>query len=128
MPQYTDALRGYAFSIMRRDRFKCRYCGFDGRESFANWLCLSWDHLLPNDHPQRDDPRFIVTSCRFCNEADNQYFRLAKKRGLKFNGLSPEALVAQRKRYVDVTRQAYHSFWVENVTQSGQGSTRESHA
>ena len=40
----------------------------------------------------------------------------------------PEALVAQRKLYIDVTRQAYNSFWVDNVTHRGQGSTREGHA
>ena len=128
MVQYSDSLRGYAFPIHRRDDFKCRYCGLDGRDSFDNWLFLSRDHLLPSGHPLRDDARFMVTSCRFCNEADNQYFRLAKKRDLKFDGLSPEALVAQRKLYVDVTRQAYNSFWVDNVTHRGQGSTREGHA
>ena len=55
MPGFTDALRGYAFPVHQRDGFKCRYCGLDGTQSFANWLSLSWDHLLPKDHPNRDN-------------------------------------------------------------------------
>lgn len=127
MPQYSDALRGYAFPVHSRDGFKCRYCGLDGRESFSNWLCLSWDHLLPKDHPRRDDLKFIVTACMFCNVADNQYFRLAGKRGLKFDGLSPEELVAQRKPYVDATRKSYHSFWAERVTKPGRHPPHGNH-
>lgn len=30
MPGFTDALRGYAFAVHKRDGFKCRYCGLDG--------------------------------------------------------------------------------------------------
>ena len=57
---------------LRRDSFACRYCSFDGSESFANWLLLSRDHLLPIGHPDRDDDRYIVAACRFCNEAHNR--------------------------------------------------------
>ena len=52
---FGDALRGYAFPVHRRDNFCCRYCGLDGRAAFANWLSLSWDHLLPKGHPDRDN-------------------------------------------------------------------------
>jgi hypothetical protein len=41
----------------------------------------------------------------FCNTADNHYFRHAEKRGLKFDGLTPEELVAQRLPYVLATRE-----------------------
>jgi hypothetical protein len=30
--------------------------------SFANWLSLSWDHLLPKGHSQRDNADFILNS------------------------------------------------------------------
>jgi 5-methylcytosine-specific restriction endonuclease McrA len=66
MPGFTDALRGYAFPVHKRDKFKCRYCGLDGMASFANWLSLSWDHLLPRGHPERDNLEYIVTACMFC--------------------------------------------------------------
>jgi hypothetical protein len=112
---FTDALRGYALPVHRRDGFRCRYCGLDGTDSFTNWLSLSWDHLLPKDDPDRDNPDYIVTACMFCNTADNRYFDLAAKRGLQFDGLTPAALVAQRLPYVEATRQNYREFWAENV-------------
>jgi hypothetical protein len=112
---FGDALRGYAYEIMKRDLFKCRYCGLDGTESFDAWLALSWDHLLPKGHPDRDNPDFIVTACNFCNVADNRYFDHANERGIRFDGLSQQELVAQRLRYVERTRKGYHDFWKEHV-------------
>jgi len=98
MPSYTDALRGYAFPVLKRDGFKCRYCGLDGRESFSAWLSLSWDHLLPKGHPRRDDEEFIVASCMFCNVADNQYFVQAKERKLRFDDLTGHGQTTGRRR------------------------------
>ena len=106
MSGFTDALRGYAYPVHRRDGFRCRYCGLDGTSSFGNWLSLSWDHLLPKGDPRRNDPDYIVTACMFCNVADNRYFDLAEKRGLRFDGLTPDELVAQRLPYVEATRQS----------------------
>jgi 5-methylcytosine-specific restriction endonuclease McrA len=115
MPGFTDALRGYAFAVHKRDAFKCRYCGLDGTLSFANWLSLSQDHLLPRGNPSRDNLDYIVTACMFCNTADNRYFDQAEKRGIKFEGLTPDELVAQRLSYVEKTRKNYQEFWEENV-------------
>jgi len=118
MTGFGDSLRGYAFDVLKRDGFKCRYCGLDGTDTFDNWIRLSWDHLLPKGHPDRDNPEFIVAACMFCNTADNQYFRHEEKRGLKFKGLSPEELVEQRKPYVLKVREEYRSFWEKNVRDS----------
>jgi hypothetical protein len=51
----------------------------------------------------------------FCNVAGNRYFDLAAKRGLHFDGLTPDELVAQRLPYVEATRQNYKEFWNVNV-------------
>lgn len=115
MAAFTDSLRGYAFPVHERDGFTCRYCGADGTASFGAWLTLSWDHLLPRGHPNRDDLDFIVTACNFCNTADNRYFDLASKRGLTFDDINPEELVAQRTPYVLATRQRYREFWEQKV-------------
>jgi len=115
MSGFGDSLRGYAYAVHERDNFHCRYCGLDGTASFAAWLSLSLDHLLPKGHAERDNPAFTVTACMFCNTADNQYFRHAEKRGLVFDGKTPEELVEQRKPYVEATRAGYHEFWQENV-------------
>ncbi len=116
MAGFDDTLRGYAHPVHKRDEFHCRYCGLDGSESFSNWLSLSWDHLLPKLHPNRDDLDFIVTACMFCNTADNRYFDLAERRGMSFDGLTPDQLVAQRAPYVEATRERYREFWEENVS------------
>jgi len=117
MPSFNDALRGYAHAVLKRDHFRCQYCGLDGSTSFSAWLSLSWDHLLPKGHHERDNPDFIVAACMFCNTADNHYFQHAERRGLRFDGLSREQLVEQRKPYVEATRAGYHKFWEEHVRQ-----------
>jgi 5-methylcytosine-specific restriction endonuclease McrA len=96
MARFTDALRGYAFAVHQRNGFKCRYCGLDGTQSVENWLTLSRDHLLPKGHPERENDEYIVTACKFCNTADNRYFDHAPARGLQFDGMTPEELIAQR--------------------------------
>lgn len=117
MPGFTDSLRGYAFAVHQRDGFRCRYCGLDGTATFAGWLSLSLDHLLPKGHAERDNPEYYVTACMFCNTADNQYFRHAEKRGISFDGKSPDELVEQRRPYVVSTRTSYQEFWHEHVAQ-----------
>jgi hypothetical protein len=115
MSSFDDSLRGYGYKTHVRDNFKCRYCGADGTKSFDTWLTLSVDHLLPKGHPDRDNPDYIVTACHFCNTADNQYFSHAAERGLKFDGMTPEQLVAQRLPYVQKVRQDYRDFWEKRV-------------
>lgn len=115
MPKFDDALRGYAFETMKRDGFRCRYCGLDGTDSFSNWLALSEDHLLPKDHPDRNNREYIVCACNFCNTADNRFFDQAATRGLRFVGMSPEDLVEQRRAYVERTRASYREFWEVHV-------------
>jgi hypothetical protein len=117
MSSFADAsLRGYAHTVLKRDNFICRYCGLDGKRSFANWLALSWDHLLPKGHPNRDNPDYIVAACNFCNTADNHFFELAAERGVSFDGLTQDKLVRQRLPYVQKTRGDYYEFWKENVS------------
>ena len=119
MAAFDDALRGYALAVHKRDSFKCRYCGLDGTQSFSNWLSLSLDHLLPKGNINRNNPAYTVTACMFCNTADNQYFLHAEKRGLRFDGLTPEELIAQRLPYVEKTRQSYREFWEQQVRPKG---------
>src|SRR4051812_22212606 len=104
---FTDARRGYAHRIFKRDGFRCRYCGLDGSQ-WPDWLTLSWDHLLPRGHAQRDDPAYIVTACGFCNTASNRTV-------WDVEGKSPEELVAQKRPVVLKVREAYREFWEREV-------------
>lgn len=112
MAEFTDSLRGYGRKIHERDNYTCRYCGINGKHSFEVWLTLTVEHLLPKGHPERNNPKFIVTACNFCNVADNHYFT---KYGLSFDDMTPEQLVEQRKPYVHAVRNKYREFWEENV-------------
>lgn len=118
MPKYADSLRGYGHEIHPRYNYTCQYCGVDGTKSFDTWLTLTVDHLLPKEHRNRDNTDYMVTSCHFCNTADNQYFSKAEERGLKFDNMTPKQLVAQRKEWVEKRRQEYHDFWITEVSAS----------
>ena len=106
-PTYGDALRGYAHAVLKRDGFACRYCGLDDTQ-WPNWLYLSWDHLLPGGHPQRDSPDFIVAACRFCNEASNRTV-------WDVDGKTPDELVEQKRPVVAAVRRRYQDFWEQEV-------------
>ena len=107
MTNFSDALRGYAFPIHERDNLICTYCGWDGKK-WPNWLYLSWDHLLPPGHPERDETEYIVTACIFCNVLHN---RIA----FDVEGNTPAQLVAQMKPQVLERRGQYKEFGEHNV-------------
>jgi len=110
----AGTLMKYGPPIFKRDRYRCRYCELDGSK-WPNWLFLTLDHLLPKGHPKRDDRKYIVTACAFCNTADNYYFIKAKRDRFSFNKKSPAELVKRRKAAVQVVREKYNTFWKENV-------------
>lgn len=115
MGKHDDALRRYTFEVHKRDHFKCRYCGADGTRSFETWVTLTWDYLLPKGHPNRDNLDFIVTACALCHMAEEQYFDLAMKRGLRFDDMAPEELIVQRMPYVQRARRDSREFWERRV-------------
>lgn len=112
MPSYSDSLRGYAFNVLKRDGFACRYCGLDG-SVWPYWLYLSWDHLLPRNDPRREEDergeqKFIVAACVFCNVLHNRTV-------FDVDGKSPDQLVDQKRPFVLERREQYREFWEANV-------------
>jgi hypothetical protein len=107
-PKFSDsALMGYAHLVLKRDGFICRYCGLDGTV-WPNWLYLSWDHLLPKGHSQRDDPAFIVAACLFCNTSCNRTI-------WEVEGKTPDQLVEQKRPAILAVRARYREFWEHEV-------------
>jgi HNH endonuclease len=51
------------FEIMKRDGFRCMYCGRDHLEA-----PLQVDHVHPRARGGQDDPRNLITSCFDCNQ------------------------------------------------------------
>ncbi|HVB33603.1 MAG TPA: HNH endonuclease [Patescibacteria group bacterium] len=53
--------------ILKRDHFRCQYCGLDGKASFENALSLGVDFVVPRARKGRKNPRNLVACCRSCN-------------------------------------------------------------
>ena len=54
-------------NILKRDGFRCQYCGLDGMSSFENSLVMSVDFVIPRARKGKKDPRNLVAACRPCN-------------------------------------------------------------
>ena len=54
-------------NILKRDAFRCQYCGLDGMASFENSLVMSVDFVIPRARKGKKDPRNLVAACRPCN-------------------------------------------------------------
>jgi 5-methylcytosine-specific restriction endonuclease McrA len=54
-------------NILKRDRFRCQYCGLDGMASFENSLIMSVDFVIPRARKGKKDPQNLVAACRPCN-------------------------------------------------------------
>ncbi len=54
-------------NILKRDQFRCQYCGLDGMGNFENSLIMSVDFVIPRARKGKNDPRNLVAACRPCN-------------------------------------------------------------
>ncbi len=59
-------------TILKRDRFRCQYCGLDGMANFENSLIMSVDFVIPRARKGKNDPRNLVAACRPCNVIKGQ--------------------------------------------------------
>jgi 5-methylcytosine-specific restriction endonuclease McrA len=53
--------------ILKRDQFRCRYCGLDGKASFENALVMGVDFVRPRAKKGRKSEDNLVACCRPCN-------------------------------------------------------------
>jgi 5-methylcytosine-specific restriction endonuclease McrA len=60
-------------NILKRDQFRCQYCGLDGMASFENSLIMSVDFVIPRARKGKKDPRNLVAACRPCNVIKGQH-------------------------------------------------------
>ncbi len=77
-------------NILKRDAFRCQYCGLDGMASFENSLVMSVDFVIPRARKGKKDPRNLVAACRPCNLIKGRHvfsnFEEAKEYILKRRG------------------------------------------
>lgn len=53
--------------ILKRDHFRCRYCGLDGKASFENALVMGVDFVVPRLRKGKKVSGNLVACCRPCN-------------------------------------------------------------
>jgi 5-methylcytosine-specific restriction endonuclease McrA len=53
--------------ILKRDQYRCQYCGLDGSASFENALAMSVDFVIPRARKGKKNPSNLVACCRPCN-------------------------------------------------------------
>lgn len=96
----------HGWNVFFRDRGKCAYCGFDLSTSFEASCLAEIDHLRPQDHPDRDDPRFMALACSGCNRRLSQAHRLglATVEARKAYLNRPERSLGQRNAYERMLR------------------------
>ena len=75
------ARQGYGHWLVERRQTSCAYCGISLVESYAHWLLLAVDHVIPEKEAQRlkicrswyDSYSNLVLACSGCNGFCNQY-------------------------------------------------------
>jgi hypothetical protein len=76
------ARRGYGLDLVRRTgQSRCAYCGLALFDSYAHWLLLSVDHVVPSGDARRlgigpalvNDLINLVLCCSGCNGFGNRY-------------------------------------------------------
>lgn len=60
---FTKTLK-LRFEILKRDGFKCCYCGRNPKEDNCK---LEIDHIIPSKKGGKNLPENLITSCRECN-------------------------------------------------------------
>jgi hypothetical protein len=114
MPAKT-AIYAEAEKVFKRDEWTCKYCGLNGRQSFAAWRSLTWDHLVPRHDSRRDNRDFIVTACGSCNMKLCQYWLVAQREGTKLDSLSETELLARRREYIRPFLYSDEEYWRGHV-------------
>jgi hypothetical protein len=118
---FKDVLRGYGYEVMKRDEFRCQYCGLDGLASFDAWLSLVRQYLLPKGDPDRENPEFIVTVCHNCAVTDTRHFERSASQAITYSGKTRAELIEQRRPFVEAARRPYKDFWDTYVTPTSTG-------
>ncbi len=85
--------REEALRILKRDHFRCQYCGLDGNASFENALAMRVDFVMPRARKGKRNPHNLVACCRPCevikgrrvfrNFEDARAYVLARREALR---------------------------------------------
>jgi 5-methylcytosine-specific restriction endonuclease McrA len=96
--------------ILKRDQYRCQYCGLDGLASFENGLAMSVDFVVPRARKGKKDPSNLVACCRPCN---------------MIKGTRTYRSFAEAKEYVLKRRKQLRQAWEETANQRAVQSAQE---
>ncbi|MBI5520956.1 MAG: HNH endonuclease [Desulfovibrio sp.] len=105
----NTSLCGYGAKALKRDKYKCKYCGFDG-STFDNWLQMSVDHVIPVSATDTPDHSIdnLVACCKACNSFTSRMDIDPK--------MSIKEVIAKKKAHVKKRRLEFKKFWDANQT------------
>jgi len=109
--------------VYRRDGWICQYCGLDGKKCFSAWQSLSWDHLLPHGHHQRDVVAFIVTACGPCNTMLSRYSPSEPLPGGDLEATITAILVDARRAFRESRLAERRAYWQSAVAISASSNS-----
>ena len=92
----SPVTREEGLRILKRDHFRCQYCGLDGKASFENALVMRVDFVMPRARKGKKNSHNLVACCYPCN---------ALKGNRVFRGFE------EAKAYVQARREALHKAW-----------------
>lgn len=103
--------------IFIRDKCRCQYCGFDGKNDFGRWRHLEVDHLIPKAKGGGDSDENKVTSCQRCNTIKGSY----DPRNEAMNKSKEELIMAARKYIIEIIAHEHLAFvqMMDDISKSG---------
>ncbi len=63
-----DSLTFRKYTILRRDGFRCGYCGCDLLADYDLWRTATIDHIWPRCKGGKDRPSNLIACCSCCNQ------------------------------------------------------------
>ena len=109
-PKVSKALR---FEILRRDNFRCHYCGTEATQTE-----LHVDHVVPQSLGGTNDPSNLVTACAECNSGkagrtlDEPVLAAVDEKSQRY-ATAVEQAIAERRQVLTTEQQTKNLFRAE---------------
>ena len=109
--KYSGTLLDWGHEILKKNKFVCRYCGYDGKNDFRSWMQFSVDHVIPRHlKGSKDAPGNMVACCKSCNSITS---RMSSEDIPP--GTSVDDAIEIKKKRVKMRHEDYRTFWEKHV-------------
>lgn len=110
---HSKVSKALRFEILRRDNFRCHYCG-----SEASQTDLHVDHIVPQSLGGTNDPSNLVTACAECNSGkagrtlDEPVLAAVDEKAQRY-ATAVEQAIAERRQVLTTEQQTTDAFRAE---------------